>query len=406
MRETFNSILTKIIIVMIIVFLMFGESVVLKIYNSGTGLFGFMQSEVTETVSPEAPRLEEPEPKEAPTEAATAVSSPLNAFLNGKNNNIIADIVEEYGSGVVNIETKVVTRSSDNPLFNDPFFRQFFGGGEREYVQSGLGTGFIISEDGYIVTNQHVIENATEINVIMAGQEEPYTAEVIGEDHDLDLAVIKIEAKGRLKPLKLGNSSDIRVGEWVTAIGNPYGLDHTVTVGVISAVGRPITIGDRTYKDLIQTDAAINPGNSGGPLINLNGEVVGINTAVSAQAQGIGFAISINTAKDVLDELITRGKVVRPYMGISMQNLSEEAAGMLGIEPKGVLIASVVDNTPAAAAGLQQYDVIVRMNDADIADINDLQDFLATCHAGDTVQLHVMRDRQETDQSIVLGEKP
>ncbi len=406
MRETFNNILTKIIILMIVAFLMFGEYVVLKIYNSGTGLFGFKQSAVTETV-PEEPSTESAESKEAPSEMATAVSSPITSFLNGKNNNIIADVVEEYGGGVVNIETKVVTRPSDNPLFNDPFFRQFFGGGgEREYVQSGLGTGFVISEDGYIVTNQHVIENATEISVIMAGSEEPYPAEVIGEDHDLDLAVIKIEAKERLKPLKLGNSSDIRVGEWVTAIGNPYGLDHTVTVGVISAVGRPITIGDRTYKDLIQTDAAINPGNSGGPLINLDGEVVGINTAVSAQAQGIGFAISINTAKDVLNELITKGKVVRPYMGISMQNLTEEAAGLLGIEPKGVLIATVVDGTPAAAAGLRQYDVIVQMDDQEITDISDLQDYLATRHAGDTVMLHVIRERQETELSIILGEKP
>ena len=389
MQEKINGILSKTIIIMVIVFLMFGEYVVLKVSNSGTGWF--KQSEATETT------------QQMPSESAAATS-----LLNEGNSNLIADIIEEYGESVVNIETKVVTSSAGNPFFNDPFFRQFFGnGGEaQEYVQSGLGTGFVISEDGYIVTNQHVIENATEITVVMDGNEESYTAEVIGEDHDLDLAVIKINADKKLKPLKLGDSSDIRVGEWVTAVGNPYGLDHTVTVGVISALGRPITIEDRNYRNLIQTDSAINPGNSGGPLINLDGEVVGINTAVSAQAQGIGFAIPINTAKDVLDELITKGKVSHPYVGITMTNLTEEAAGMLGIEQKGVLVASIVEDSPAGKAGLQQYDVIIQADATDIADMEGFQSFLAEHHAGDQVDLKVIRRQEEIPIHITLGEKP
>ncbi len=390
MKDTFNNVLTKLIVLVMIAFLMFGEYVVLKIYFS-------------DHISPSG-------------NGASAEESVNNAqvssIFQGENSDVISDMVEKVGSGVVNIETTVVTQSSDNPLFNDPFFRQFFGNpfgnGEQEYVQSGLGTGFIISEDGYIVTNQHVIEDATEIQVTITGNSEPYPATVIGEDHDLDLAVIKIEANEELTPLALGDSSDIRVGEWVTAIGNPYGLDHTVTVGVISATGRPVTIDDRTYKDLIQTDAAINPGNSGGPLLNLAGEVVGINTAVNSQAQGIGFAISINTAKEVLDQLITEGRVIRPYIGITMQNFNEEMAAYLemNFQRNGVIVAEVVNGSPAQDAGVQPYDIIVGMDDEMIEDMDQLQDYLATKQVGDEIQLHILRGEEEISLSLTLEERP
>ena len=228
----------------------------------------------------------------------------------------IADMVAKASPAVVNIKVKVQSNSlPNNPLFSDPFFREFFG--EFYYDRSpqyetGIGTGFIITDDGYILTNQHVIENAASVTVQLNGKKEEMPAQVVGQDRELDLAVLKIS--GNNYPyLKLGDSDSMRVGEWVVAIGQPYGLDHTVTTGVISAKGRPITIEDRQYKNLIQTDAAINPGNSGGPLLNLKGEVIAINTAVNSSAQGIGFAIPTKTVSDVLQDLIAGNAIIRPF---------------------------------------------------------------------------------------------
>lgn len=397
MKDTFNSILTKIIVVVIVVFLMFGEYVALQIYCSDTGhfpaLFGTKSTEIAE--DPSAEQAEE---------SSETASSPRSNI----EDEAVANMVELVGKGVVNIETKIVTKTSGNPLFDDPFFWQFFGGQmqQQEYEQSGLGTGFIITEDGYIVTNQHVIENATEINVTINEEDTPYKATVVGEDRDLDLAVIKIESTEPFTPLKLGDSDAIRVGEWVTAIGNPYGLDRTVTVGVISATGRPLTIEDRNYRDLIQTDAAINPGNSGGPLLNLEGEVVGINTAVNSQAQGIGFAISINTAKEVLDSLISTGKVLHPYIGIGMQNVDARAAALLGTEEAGVVIAEVLEDTPAEKAGLQQYDVITAINDTKISDIDSLQDCVESHKVGEEITLHIIRSQKEMTIPVILEARP
>jgi S1-C subfamily serine protease len=231
------------------------------------------------------------------------------AGAGGMNSETVADIVSSAGPAVVKIDTVTTSSVQIDPFFNDPFFRQFFGGPfnkPQPREEHGLGTGFIISSDGYILTNDHVINGADKITVTVQGYKNPLQASVIGADYDLDLAVLKVQAKN-LPSLKLGDSNKIRVGNWVIAIGNPYGLDHTVTVGVISAKGRPVTVENRNYKNLLQTDASINPGNSGGPLLNLAGEVIGINTAV-AQAQGIGFAIPSKTANDVIQQLITKGK--------------------------------------------------------------------------------------------------
>jgi len=338
-----------------------------------------------------------------------ANASPVSTTSTAIGPTNIADMVDRVGSAVVNIETSVVVRSSSNPLFSDPIFRQFFGDNmlrPQEYVQSGIGTGFIISEDGYIITNQHVIENASEINVNVAGDNKKYKAEVIGQDQELDLAVLKINPSNKLNTVTLGDSDKIRVGEWVVAIGNPYGLDHTVTAGVISALGRPIKIGQRVYKNLIQTDAAINPGNSGGPLLDMQGNVIGINTAVSTEAQGIGFAISINTAKDVLDELINKGKVVRPYIGVMLQSVNENLAAYLNIEPKGVAVFEVLSDSPAAKAGLKKYDVIVAIDKTEIADNDALQEFLKNKKVGDTVQLEIIREGKRIIVPLTLGEKP
>jgi S1-C subfamily serine protease len=217
----------------------------------------------------------------------------------------IADTVAAAGPAVVKIETEVTTEV-DNPFFDDPFFRQFFGqdfSQQQTEVQQGLGSGFLVSSDGYLLTNEHVIDGATSIMVTIMGQSQPVSAQVVQSDQDLDLTVLKVNAGSNLPYLKLGDSDNIRVGDWAIAIGNPYGLDHTVTAGVISAKGRPITVGDHDYPNLLQTDASINPGNSGGPLLDLNGEVIGINTAMDEQAQGIGFAIPSNTARNLIDSV-------------------------------------------------------------------------------------------------------
>ena len=228
-----------------------------------------------------------------------------SSTMTGLGPETIADMVAAAGPAVVEIQTEVATQV-DNPFFNDPFFQQFFGQNfsqPQTEVQQGLGSGFLISPDGYLLTNEHVIDGATVITVTIAGKPQPVSAQVVGSEKDLDLAVLKVNAGSNLPYLKLGDSDNSRVGDWAIAIGNPYGLDNTVTVGVISAKGRPVTVQDHNYPNLLQTDASINPGNSGGPLLNLNGEVIGINTAVDEQAQGIGFAIPINTAKNLIDSV-------------------------------------------------------------------------------------------------------
>lgn len=321
----------------------------------------------------------------------------------------IADMVARVSPAVVHIEAFIKVDSGMDPFFNDPFFREFFGDTikpEPQY-EKGIGTGFIITDSGYILTNYHVVRGANQINVRLTGYEQPLKAKVIGFDEQLDLAVIKITVDRKLPTIPLGNSDTTRVGEWVVAIGNPYGLDHTVTVGVISAKERPITIEGRRYKNLIQTDAAINPGNSGGPLINIQGQVVGINTAVNAQAQGIGFAIPINTAKDVLDQLIKKGKVVRPYMGVYLQDLTEELAGFLGASStNGAVVAGVMPDSPAAKANLRKGDIILAVNGKAVENSEELTQIIGDLKVGDKITLEILRERKKISVSLVLEEKP
>lgn len=316
----------------------------------------------------------------------------------------IADMVEKVSPSVVNIETSVVSEDSNDVYFNDPFYRQFFGDNTDnppQNIETGIGSGFIISKDGYILTNQHVINNATSITVNIANDGK-YEARVVGQDYELDLAILKIDAKKDLSIIKLGDSSKIRAGEWVIAIGNPYGLDHTVTAGVISAMGRPMQIEDRVYKNLIQTDAAINPGNSGGPLLNTSGAVIGINTAVNVQAQGIGFAIPVNTAKEVIDELISKGKVVRPYIGVWLQNSS----GKTDENNPGVVVRDVISGGPADIAGIRTGDRIISMNNKKISNYDELQAFLISKKVGDQVTVEVMRNNNKVSLILTLKEKP
>lgn len=329
----------------------------------------------------------------------------------------IPDIVDNVGKAVVYIETTVESSGSQgNPFFDDPFFKFFFRENPAQptpRVSKGLGSGFLINPEGYIITNEHVISGATDISVTVLGFEKPFKAAVVGKDFDLDLAVLKIGSSQKLPYIDIGDSDAMRVGEWVIAIGNPHQLDHTVTVGVVSAKGRPISIPDqssgrtRLYKNLIQTDAAINPGNSGGPLISLKGEVIGINTAVSAQAQGIGFAIPINTAKEVLDDLIKNGSVSRPYIGVIIQDVTKDFADYYGLkEQKGALIGDVYPDSPAEKAGLLRGDVILSINDTQIESSNDVSDLISKTKINDKLMMTIFRGGNTQFISITIGKKP
>ncbi|WP_366923203.1 trypsin-like peptidase domain-containing protein [Metallumcola ferriviriculae] len=326
--------------------------------------------------------------------------------------NDVAGIVNKAGKAVVKIETVMENSGSSqqNPFFQDPFFRQFFGDQfaypQQPRTSKGLGSGFIISKDGYILTNEHVVSGANEINVEVAGYDEAFSAKLVGSDHNLDLAVLKINADKDLPVLALGSSQDARAGDWVIAIGNPYGLDHTVTVGVISAKGRPITIEDRHYKNLLQTDASINPGNSGGPLLNMNGEVVGINTAINAQAQGIGFAIPTSTVKEVFNDLKEKGHVVRPYLGVMLQPVTPELKEYFGLDnTQGALVAYVQPGSPADEAGLKRGDVILEFNKKEVVDPDKLVELVKESKIGDKAVLLINRQGSTRYVTVKIGEE-
>lgn len=343
---------------------------------------------------------------EAQSQPSQTTSELANTVVVGPAS--IADMVERVSPAVVNIETSVLVKDSSDVYSSDPFYRRFFGENDtnrQPNVENGIGSGFIISKDGYILTNQHVIDNAASITVNIAGDGK-YDARVVGQDYELDLAILKIQAKQDLAYVKLGDSSKIRAGEWVVAIGNPYGLDHTVTAGVISALGRPIQIEGRPYRNLIQTDAAINPGNSGGPLLNTSGAVIGINTAVSVEAQGIGFAISANTAKEIIDELISNGKITRPYMGVWLQSMDEKAAAQLDAPNYGVIVTNVVSASPADLAGIKIGDVIVSLDGKKISNYDELQTFLKSKKVGDQIEVGIVRNSSSQTVVLTLKEKP
>ena len=328
--------------------------------------------------------------------------------LPGVKPGTIAEIVKHTGPAVVkvSVEKEAANRYS-HPFANDPFFRYFFGdNNEQPRMETGLGSGFIISPDGYILTNEHVVSGADKITVTVQEGEKQYQARQVGGDYDLDLAVLKIEAGNDLPFLKLGDSEKIEVGNWVVAIGNPFGFDHTVTVGVISAKGRPVPVEGRYYKNLLQTDAAINPGNSGGPLLNLAGEVVGINTAV-AQAQGIGFAIPTSTVKEVLDELMDKGKVIRPWLGIQMHNITPDLADYFGLKSTdGIIVMGVLEGSPADRAGLRQGDIILQMDEQPVANPEELANRIKEAEIGQKILLMVYRNGTPAYITVKVGEKP
>lgn len=337
------------------------------------------------------------------SEPAPDVSSPP-----GVDEGTISAIVDRTGPAVVKIETYVSTSERSDPFFDDPFFREFFGQFDtpQQKVQHGLGSGFIVTKDGYILTNEHVVQGAQEIQVSITGQKSAAAAKVVGSDHELDLAVLKIDAGKDLPVLKLGSSGAVAVGNWVIAIGNPYGLDHTVTVGVISAKGRPITVQDRNYTNLLQTDASINPGNSGGPLLNLKGEVIGINTAV-AQAQGIGFAIPSDTVNSVLNDLIKQGKVKRGWLGVEIQDVTPTVADHYGLsETEGVLLRNIVEGGPAEKAGLKQEDIITAIDGKKVKTTGDLLEIVREAGPAKEVQVTIWRDKKAETHAVKLAERP
>lgn len=324
------------------------------------------------------------------------------------------DLAARLSPLVVNISTTQVIKERPMipfPEFKGPFddffgddFNKFFKGPRKEFKRQSLGSGFIINREGYILTNYHVIENATEIIVTLSADKKDYRAEVIGQDQKLDIALIKINANGDLPVATIGDSDGLKVGEWVLAIGNPFGLGGSVTAGIVSQKGR--VIGAGPYDNFIQTDASINPGNSGGPLFNVRGEVVGINTAIIAGGQGIGFATPINMAKEVLTQLKEQGKVTRGWIGVSIQELTPELARSFGLaEARGVLVSSVNPGDPADKAGLEAGDIITSFDGKEIKDLGDLPRTVATTPPGKRVEIKVIRSGKEKSLFLTVGTK-
>jgi serine protease Do len=348
----------------------------------------------------------------AGAQPANAASYAAPAIVAGQGLPDFVSLAKKLGPSVVNVSTTQVRKAAQaGPDFGGDqmgeFFQRFFGqpaprGPQR---QSGLGSGFIIDNNGTILTNYHVVDGAQKIVVTLTDGKN-YDAKVVGKDQKTDIAVIKIDAGKELPAVALGDSDRLEVGEWVMAIGNPYGLDHTVTSGIVSAKGR--NIGSGPYDNFIQTDASINPGNSGGPLINSRGEVVGINTAIFSQSGGnigIGFAIPANSVKELLPQLRDTGKVVRGYLGTSVQKVTPEIAESLGLkQARGALVAEVLKGSPAERAGVKLGDIIVEFDHKEIKESSDLPSQVARVAPGTTVQVTVLRESKEVTLPLTVGE--
>ncbi|MDJ0535958.1 MAG: HhoA/HhoB/HtrA family serine endopeptidase [Xenococcaceae cyanobacterium MO_207.B15] len=325
------------------------------------------------------------------------------ALNSNQNVNFIAQAVQKVGPAVVRIDASRTLTSSLPEKFTQPFFRRFFGDGEgiQERVERGTGSGFIISEDGRLITNAHVVEGSKTVKVTLRDGQ-IHEGQVIGLDKITDVAVVKIDATN-LPTAILGKAENLTPGEWAIAIGNPLGLDNTVTVGIISAIDRSssqVGVPDKRVR-FIQTDAAINPGNSGGPLLNAQGEVVGINTAIRADAQGLGFAIPIETAQRIAKQLFTKGKADHPYLGVHMINLSPEAKKEINLqkalefeitEEKGVLIVKVVPNSPADQAGFQMGDTIIKVGERSVENSLQVQEEVENSEIGQILAVEVIRN--------------
>jgi len=326
-----------------------------------------------------------------------------------------SELAEKVRPGVANIQVVKKIKNIDfgfRHFSGTPFgeknpFGDFFGpfaeeNPPRGFEQQGVGSGFVMNRDGYILTNNHVVEDADQIKVKLTTGKE-YDGKIIGRDPKTDLALIKINASSDLQPLNLGNSDDLKVGSWVVAVGSPFGLEQTVTAGIVSAKGR--VIGSGPYDNFIQTDASINPGNSGGPLINMKGEVVGINTAIIASGQGIGFAIPINMAKEIAPQLQEKGHVTRGWLGVSIQEVTPALAKSFDLKEKnGALVAQVVSGSPAEKAGIEQGDVVVEFDGKEVTDSKDLPRIVASTPIGKAVTIKLLRNGKALDRQVKVGE--
>ncbi|CAM3119455.1 trypsin-like peptidase domain-containing protein [Paenibacillus sediminis] len=380
--------------------------------------------------------------KEATTQSVDSTSSEQSApataaSMNITNQNDVISVVKEASPAVVKIETlqKQSSRSSSNPYFNDPMYRFFFGDGfggdggsgndesgngsgsqqNNTLVPVGIGSGFIFDKSGYILTNEHVVHGADEVQVTLENSKKTYEAKVLGTSYELDLAVLKIDGNQNFPYIQLGDSQNAQVGEWLVAIGNPQGFDHSVTAGVLSSKERSITIPgengepDRQYEHLLQTDASINPGNSGGPLLDLHGQVIGMNVAVSSDAQGIGFAIPSSTIKEVLDKLKNNQEIPKkpvPFIGAELMNLTEDLAKQLGTNvTEGSVVGNVIFKSPAYQADLRAYDIIVGINGTKYSNTQDLIDFIQKQTVGSQVTLNIIRDGKNMDLKVTIGDR-
>ncbi|MCT7986186.1 trypsin-like peptidase domain-containing protein [Laspinema sp. A4] len=359
-------------------------------------------------------------PVRAASPAQVQTTTPVvQARLPIADSNFITEVVQNVGPAVVRINASRTVTTQIPDAFNDPFFRQFFGSRlpiePQERVERGTGSGFIMSKDGQILTNAHVVAGADTVEVTLKDGRS-FTGQVLGADPVTDVAVIKIEATD-LPTAVVGDSEQLQPGEWAIAIGNPLGLDNTVTVGIISGTGRSssqVGVPDKRV-NFIQTDAAINPGNSGGPLLNQRGEVIGMNTAIIQGAQGLGFAIPINRAQDIAQQLIANGEVQHPYLGIQMVQLTPELkneinnnpnAGLTVTEDKGILIAQVMPDSPAVRGGLRAGDVIVSINGVPMADANAVQQQVERSRVGGELQMQVIRNGQPMTLAVQPGAFP
>lgn len=331
-------------------------------------------------------------------------------------NNPIVPIVKNASVAVVNIDVEKTARRSVSPFpfDDDPFFRHFFGDAFKEFNRSvpmkGRGSGFIVTKDGQILTNNHVVDGVDKITVsvlLSDGSKKTYSAKVLGNDPTYDLAVIKIEPNENLPVLELGDSDAVEVGEWVVAIGNPYGFEHTVTAGVISAKNRSIHTQEVNFDDFLQTDAAINPGNSGGPLLDMDGKVVGINTAIIPYAQGLGFAIPVNKAKEIMGQLVEHGYVKRGWLGVSIRDINKQIARAYGVEgTEGAMINDVFKGDPADKAGIKRGDVVIELNGSKIKDANSFVQKVRTLAPNSTAKLVIVRKGRKMTFNVTLGERP
>ncbi|MGB5635357.1 MAG: HhoA/HhoB/HtrA family serine endopeptidase [Waterburya sp.] len=331
--------------------------------------------------------------------------------------NYVSDVVNQVGDSVVRIDASRKVATNVPAMFNDPFFRQFFGSQipniPNEQIKRGLGSGFVVTSDGLILTNAHVVEGSDKVKVTLKDGR-TYEGEVMGTDSLTDVAVIKIEAE-ELPAVAFADSDQLQPGEWAIAIGNPLGLDNTVTTGIVSATGRTsaqVGIADKRVS-FIQTDAAINPGNSGGPLLNAKGEVIGINTAIIQNAQGLGFAIPVNAAREIAEELIATGKVDHPYLGIQMMAITPElkqefkSQKNLDIDlESGILIVDVVPNSPADKAGLKSGDVIQGIEGKEITKADQVQQAVAKTDVGGKLSLALLRDEKQLELDVKVDVLP